>query len=1265
MVITPPLGSLNTADPLESNDRVVEVSSVRKEVCQDILCDFEGTCETGPDGLPRCACIFDCSLEPEKLVCGSDLQMYSSVCHMKMKSCQKQEEIRLRPIELCRGMEVKPCNGKTPIVDPITQQELDCGSGPNRKDCPLDSYCHHTSKFARCCPKDTGVYLKSCRDSWHGCCPDDKTPAQGPNHDGCPSVCNCNKLGSHSDSCDPATGQCHCKPGVGGLKCDRCEPGFWGLPKISSGHPGCLPCGCSLFGSVRDDCEQMTGRCVCKPEVQGPKCTVCTEINKVLGPNGCVSADASTPAPTSCDELSCYFNATCEIHEGIAKCVCHISCPLDYTGQSQAVCGNDGQTYSSECQLRLYACRYQKDIAVQALSACTDDYISGTDGPKLGAWTSINQYTEAEDIIAPMSKSTRHVVSESKSIYYTPRMSPKQSLNRNNGYYDLNEMNSGKVKDVYHVINEPTSATITALLGDTCSVNEDCLIENSSCVAGICVCKEMHSETSDRQSCAEGITSAIKQRGCASNPCAHNAQCKDRSNGEFQCICPPAFTGILCEISVIKHDIEIPAFSGQSFIQLKPLKAYQKFSVEIEFKSYTENGILLYSQQRVDGAGDFLSLALINGFVEFRYNLGNGPAILTSIQRLSVNSYHRIVAKRYQKDGILQVDGGESVAGQSEGTLKALDLNDSAFVGYVPISSNKIFENIGTSSGFIGCIRKLKIGRHTVKLKEKQDSIVEKTQDMKECAEMIKCENSTDSCTCFGGLCETDNNPCGSNPCQHGSICEPLLQGSYSCHCLPGHKGNSCEIFEPSADDLYIPHFNGLNSYIKFPCLENVRRGFSIEIWFLAEALNGVLLYNGQLLSRRGDFISVNLVNGHVQFRYDLGSGIANITTENKITLGDHWHSAKIHRFDRIGSIQLNNGSVTRGMSGASLNELNLELPLYVGGVPTLAEVNRESGVAERFHGAIQRILINGKPLQLLSGDHVNMVPFKRHTCASDQTCLNGGVCVPYLSNFICKCMPNFGGMHCQNYISPAENEENVGVRFNGDLFLLYRSNKQHANNANNSFDGGGFTIDDNHYGDLSDSGDEEMTENKNIDDDMFDESTDYEFFNDEKKSKKSVKYEFSIRTSQTSGLLLWSSRIRQSHRDYLAVALVDGFIEFSHNFGREQEMYSIKSKEMVSDGVWHNVWILHEKSTTQIRVDSNKPIKLHTEQIQKLHLTNGKIFIGGLPHLPTDFPSKYYSGFRGCLKKLMVDRRRVVLPQLSHNVSATIEYCEENDILV
>ena len=47
-------------------------------------------------------------------------------------------------------------------------------------------------------------------------------------------------IGSYSDWCDKETGACECRPGVGGPKCDRCEPGYWGLPKISSGYKGCL-----------------------------------------------------------------------------------------------------------------------------------------------------------------------------------------------------------------------------------------------------------------------------------------------------------------------------------------------------------------------------------------------------------------------------------------------------------------------------------------------------------------------------------------------------------------------------------------------------------------------------------------------------------------------------------------------------------------------------------------------------------------------------------------------------------------------------------------------------------------------------------------------------------------------------------------------------------------------------------------------------------------------------------------------------------------
>lgn len=79
-----------------------------------------------------------------------------------------------------------------------------------------------------------------CEDSWHGCCPDGKTAALGPDGAGCPNQCNCNRLGSLSDTCDPGTGQCECRPGVGGTKCDRCMPGYWGLSKVDKGHQGCI-----------------------------------------------------------------------------------------------------------------------------------------------------------------------------------------------------------------------------------------------------------------------------------------------------------------------------------------------------------------------------------------------------------------------------------------------------------------------------------------------------------------------------------------------------------------------------------------------------------------------------------------------------------------------------------------------------------------------------------------------------------------------------------------------------------------------------------------------------------------------------------------------------------------------------------------------------------------------------------------------------------------------------------------------------------------
>lgn len=232
-------------------------------------------------------------------------------------------------------------------------------------------------------------------------------------------ICKCNKLGSYGETCDPQTRQCSCKPGVGGLRCDRCEPGFWGLPKISEGNSGCIRkfatiCNAdSIFHFVCSGphrvsnslVRQLAGvQCLEVFEMTANRWLVVASVNlewvewnattvqktkywdqmgvqKVFKKAKNFEAlpkfrssfsfiflgDSSTPVPENCNELQCFFGAKCEDHDGHAECICDAKCSQP---AQNPVCGSDGQTYGSDCQLQLFACRYQKDIVVRALGRC-------------------------------------------------------------------------------------------------------------------------------------------------------------------------------------------------------------------------------------------------------------------------------------------------------------------------------------------------------------------------------------------------------------------------------------------------------------------------------------------------------------------------------------------------------------------------------------------------------------------------------------------------------------------------------------------------------------------------------------------------------------------------------------------------------------------------------------------------------------------------------------------------------------------------------
>ena len=88
----------------------------------------------------------------------------------------------------------------------------------------------------------------------------------------------------------------------------------------------------------------------------------------------------------------------------------------------------------------------------------------------------------------------------------------------------------------------------------------------------------------------------------------------------------------------------------------------------------------------------------------------------------------------------------------------------------------------------------------------------------------------------------------------------------------------NCFYFHPvdrALREVMIPDFDG-DSYLELPTLEHVGISFGLELWFMTRSTDGLLLYNGQTGSG-GDFISLNLRNGHVEFTYNLGSGLASL----------------------------------------------------------------------------------------------------------------------------------------------------------------------------------------------------------------------------------------------------------------------------------------------------------------------------------------------------------------------------------------------------
>ncbi|XP_076120651.1 laminin subunit beta-4 [Alosa pseudoharengus] len=149
--------------------------------------------------------------------------------------------------------------------------------------------------------------------------------------------CDCDPAGSLDNGlCDALTGRCVCKENVEGDRCDRCKFAFFGLRQDDPS--GCQFCQCNLLGSITTPhaCDQTTGQCFCQPFATGPYCDQCVPGYWGLGNTvySCLPCDCDIGGSTS--SLCSSIDGQCPCRPNMVGLSCsspapgHFLDPLDY-----------------------------------------------------------------------------------------------------------------------------------------------------------------------------------------------------------------------------------------------------------------------------------------------------------------------------------------------------------------------------------------------------------------------------------------------------------------------------------------------------------------------------------------------------------------------------------------------------------------------------------------------------------------------------------------------------------------------------------------------------------------------------------------------------------------------------------------------------------------------------------------------------------------------------------------------------------------------
>ncbi|KAM6218940.1 basement membrane-specific heparan sulfate proteoglycan core protein [Rhynchocyon petersi] len=699
----------------------------------------------------------------------------------------------------------------------------------------------------------------------------------------------------------------------------------------------------------------------------------------------------------------------------------------------------------------------------------------------------------------------------------------------------------------------------------------------------------------------------------------------------------------------------VPYFTQtpHSFLPLPTIKdAYRKFEIKITFRPDSADGMLLYNgQKRISGGPtnlahrqpDFISFGLVGGRPEFRFDAGSGMATIRHPTPLALGQFHTVTLLRSLTQGSLVVGNLAPVNGTSQGKFQGLDLNEELYLGGYP--DYGAIHKAGLSSGFIGCVRELRIQGEEIifndlNLTAHGISHCPTCRD-RPCQNGGRCQDSESSsyvCLCPAGFtgsrCEHSQAlHCHPEACGPDATCVNRPDGrGYTCRCHLGRSGIKCE----EGVTVTTPSMSGSGSYLALPALTNTHHELRLDIEFKPLTPDGILLFSGGKSGPVEDFVSLAMAGGHLEFRYELGSGLAVLRSAEPLALG-RWHRVSAERLNKDGSLRVNGGRPVLRSSPGKSQGLNLHTLLYLGGVEPSVQLPPATNISTHFRGCVGEVSVNGKRLDLTYsflgsqgiGQCYDSSPCERQPCQNGATCmpageyefqclcpdgfkgdlceheenpcqlhepcLHGGTC----QGTRCLCTPGFSGPHCQQGPEPDRAESEWHLEGSG------------GNDAPGQYgayfhDGGYLAL----PGRIFSRGLPEAPET----------------------------IELEVRTTTANGLLLWQGVMvgkANQGKDFISLGLQDGQLVFSYQLGSGEAR--LVSDDPINDGEWHRVTALREGQRGSIQVDGEELVSGQSPGSNVAVNTKSSIYVGGAPDVATLTGGRFSAGITGCIKNLVL----------------------------